>query len=117
MPYLCGLWRFANAYLSIVYEDNSNKQKLFYPDYIISVNDEIWIIETKGGFDRGGNSQDIDIYTKKKFKVLKTYLEKYSLHGGIVRNDAVTDELCICMDNYSDNIKGEEWQVLENVLP
>ena len=106
-----------NEYLSIVYEDNSNKQKLFYPDYIISVNDEIWIIETKGGFDRGGNSQDIDIYTKKKFKVLKTYLEKYSLHGGIVRNDAVTDELCICMDNYSDNIKGEEWQVLENVLP
>lgn len=106
-----------NEYLSIVYEDNSNKQKLFYPDYIISVNDEIWIIETKGGFDRGGNSQDIDIYTKKKFKVLKTYLEKYSLHGGIVRNDAATDELCICMDNYSDNIKGEEWQVLENVLP
>ena len=106
-----------NEYLSIVYEDNSNKQKLFYPDYIISVNDEIWIIESKGGFDRGGNSQDIDIYTKKKFKVLKTYLEKYSLHGGIVRNDAVTDELCICMDNYSDNIKGEEWQVLENVLP
>lgn len=106
-----------NEYLSIAYEDNSNKQKLFYPDYIISVNDEIWIIETKGGFDRGGNSQDIDIYTKKKFKVLKTYLEKYSLHGGIVRNDAATDELCICMDNYSDNIKGEEWQVLENVLP
>ncbi len=27
-----------NEYLSIVYEDNSGKQKLFYPDYLISVN-------------------------------------------------------------------------------
>ena len=75
------------------------------------------LLKQKAVLTVGGNSQDIDIYTKKKFKVLKTYLEKYSLHGGIVRNDAATDELCICMDNYSDNIKGEEWQVLENVLP
>ena len=60
-----------NEYLSIVYQDNSGKQKLFYPDYIISVKGEIWIVETKGGFDRSGNSQDIDLYTPKKFKVLK----------------------------------------------
>ena len=52
-----------NEYLSIVYQDNSGKQKLFYPDYIISVKGEIWIVETKGGFDRSGNSQDIDLYT------------------------------------------------------
>ena len=36
-----------NEYLSIVYSDNSGRQKLFYPDYIISVKGEIWIIETK----------------------------------------------------------------------
>lgn len=96
-----------NEYLSIVYQDNSGKQKLFYPDYIIGVQDEIWIIETKGGFDRSGNSQDIDLYTPKKFKVLKDYLTTHELKGGIVRNDATTDELCICMDTYSEDINND----------
>ena len=80
-----------NEYLSIVYQDNSGKQKLFYPDYIISVKGELWIIETKGGFDRSGNSQDIDMFTPKKFEVLKKYLDKYGLKGGIVRNDERSD--------------------------
>lgn len=115
-------WWYKNGdkgseYFSIVYLDNSNKQKLFYPDYLISVQGRIWIIETKGGFDRSGNSQDIDIFTAKKFDVLKAYLNEHGLQGGIVRNDAVTDELCICMNNYSDDISSDDWQVLENVLP
>lgn len=105
-----------NEYFSIIYVDNSNKQKLFYPDYIISVNGEIWIIETKGGFDQSGNSQDIDKYTAKKFGVLKTYLNKYGLKGGIVRNDNSTDELCICMESYSDDIGSDDWVVLSNIL-
>ena len=106
-----------NEYFSIVYVDNSNRQKLFYPDYIISVGGQIWIVETKGGFDRSGNSQDIDLYTPKKFGVLKTYLDEHGLKGGIVRNDATTDELCICMEHYSDDIGSDDWQVLESVLP
>ena len=106
-----------NEYFSIVYVDNSNRQKLFYPDYLISVGGQIWIVETKGGFDRSGNSQDIDLYTPKKFGVLKAYLDEHGLKGGIVRNDATTDELCICMEHYSDNIGSDDWQVLESVLP
>ena len=105
-----------NEYLSIVYTDNSEKQKLFYPDYIICVNGETWVVETKGGFDRSGNSQDIDKYTAKKFAVLKAYLEKYGLKGGIVRNDDSTDELCICMNNYSDNIQSNDWEILANII-
>ena len=105
-----------NEYLSIVYTDNSEKQKLFYPDYIICVNGETWVVETKGGFDRSGNSQDIDKYTAKKFAVLKAYLEKYGLKGGIVRNDDSTDELCICMNNYSDNIQSNDWVILANII-
>ena len=106
-----------NEYFSIVYVDNSNRQKLFYPDYIISVGGQIWIVETKGGFDRSGNSQDIDLYTPKKFGVLKAYLDEHGLKGGLVRNDATTDELCICMEHYSDDIGSDDWQVLESVLP
>ncbi len=105
-----------NEYFSIVYTDNSNRQKLFYPDYIISANGELWIIETKGGFDRSGNSQDIDLYTPKKFGVLKAYLEEHGLKGGIVRNDAITDELCICVEHYSDDIQSDDWAILSDVL-
>ena len=105
-----------NEYLSIVYADNSDKQKNFYPDYIISVNGEVWIVETKGGFDRSGNSQDIDIFTPKKFAVLKDYLERYSLKGGIVRYDEKSEELCICMDSYSEDINGDSWVVLSDIL-
>lgn len=105
-----------NEYLSIVYQDNSGKQKLFYPDYVISVKGKLWIIETKGGFDRSGNSQDIDMFTPKKFEVLKKYLDKYGLKGGIVRNDEHSDELCICTDNYSDDINSDKWKLLEETL-
>lgn len=99
-----------------MYSDNSGKQKNFYPDYIVGVNGEIWIIETKGGFDRSGNSQDIDIFTPKKFEVLKDYLNRYGLKGGIVRYDGKSEELCICMDTYWDDINSDGWKVLENIL-
>lgn len=105
-----------NEYLSIVYADNSDKQKNFYPDYIIGVKGEIWIVEKKGGFDRSGNSQDIDLYTPKKFAVLKDYLERYGLKGGIVRFDERSEELCICMDSYSDDINSDSWILLSDVL-
>lgn len=114
-------WVYKNGdkgseYLSIVYSDNSGKQKNFYPDYIVGVNGEIWIIETKGGFDRSGNSQDIDIFTPKKFEVLKDYLNRYGLKGGIVRYDGKSEELCICMDTYSDDINSDSWVVLSDIL-
>ena len=114
-------WIYKNGdkgdeYLSVVYLDNGNRQKLFYPDYIVSVHGETWIIETKGGFDKAGNSEDIDIFTAKKFKVLKAYLEKYGLKGGIVRFDKNSDELCICTDNYSDDIHSNSWKLLGEVF-
>lgn len=114
-------WVYKNGdkgseYLSVVYSDNSGKQKNFYPDYIIGVNGEIWIVETKGGFDRSGNSQDIDIFTPKKFEVLKDYLTRYGLKGGIVRYDGKSEELCICMNTYSDDISSDCWELLDDVL-
>lgn len=114
-------WIYKNGdkgdeYFSIVYLDNSGRQKLFYPDYIISVEGELWIIETKGGFDRNGNSEDIDLYTGKKFDVLKTYLNKHKLKGGMVRLDKSSDELCICMDKYVDDISSKEWKILKEVI-
>ena len=114
-------WFYKNGdkgdeYLSVVYLDNSNRQKLFYPDYIVSVNKEIWIIETKGGFDKTGTSEDIDIFSPKKFKELKRYLSEYNLKGGFVRFDKQSEELCICKDNYSDDIHSKDWEILKEII-
>lgn len=106
-----------NEYFSIVYEDNFGKQKSFYPDYIVGTSDgKTWIVETKGGFTKSGNSEDIDKYTAKKFGVLKKYLTKYSLSGGIVRQDKQSGELCICIETYSDDIKSDSWVLLSDIM-
>ena len=114
-------WLYKNGdkgdeYLSIVYNDNSGAQKLFYPDYVLSVSGETWIIETKGGFTRIGDSEDIDIFSPKKFNVLKDYLTKYGLKGGFVRYDKQSEELCICIDNYDDNIHSDNWKLLSKLF-
>lgn len=114
-------WFYKNGdkgdeYLSIAYQDNSGVIKLFYPDYVLSINKKLWIIETKGGFSRTGESQDIDKFTEKKFKILKEYLIKHKLNGGIVRYDAYEQELCICQDHYSDDINNDSWETLDSIL-
>lgn len=114
-------WFYKNGdkgeeYLSILYYDNGNNPKLFYPDYILSSNDEIWIVETKGGFDKNGISEDIDVFSPKKFNVLKRYVQKYNLKGGFVRFDEKSDELCICTENYNEDIQSNDWQFLKDVF-
>ncbi len=115
-------WFYKNGdkgpeYLSIVYEDNLGKQKSFYPDYVLGDSEgNIWVIETKGGFTRTGESEDIDRFTAKKFSVLRSYLDRHGLRGGIVRQDKQSSELCICTDKYSDDIMSSSWQLLSEVL-
>ncbi|MCR4821813.1 MAG: DEAD/DEAH box helicase family protein [Treponema sp.] len=113
-------WWYKNGdkgdeYFSIVYVDNSKRQKLFYPDYILSVKGETWICETKGGFDRTGESQDIDIFSPKKHEVLQCYLKKHRLYGGFVRQDKSSMELLICTGEYSEDVNSDAWQVLGEV--
>ena len=114
-------WIYKNGdkgseFFSIVYEDGFEKLRVFFPDYILSVNGEIWIVETKGGFDKYGNSQDIDKFSRRKFTELKEYLERYSLKGGFVREDKKSSNLCICTEEYSDDISSEEWLLLSDVF-
>lgn len=115
-------WFYKNGdkgleFFSIVYEDNFGKQKSFYPDYIVGTTDgKVWVIETKGGFTRSGQSEDIDKYTAMKFGVLKRYLEKYGKQGGIVRLNKHDMQLCICTDSYNDDIHSASWRLLEDVL-
>ena len=115
-------WVYKNGdkgseYFSIVYAGNTGKLKSFFPDYIIGLeNGETWIVETKGGFDRSGRSEDIDMFSPKKFEVLKAYLQKHNLKGGFVRKDKQSGELCICTEHYSDDIASNDWQMLKEVI-
>lgn len=115
-------WFYKNGdkgseYFSIVYKDNFGKLKSFYPDYIIGMTDgETWIIETKGGFNASGDSEDIDRFSKFKFEALKKYLAKHNLKGGFVRQNKNDMELYICTENYSDDIGSDDWELLEDVL-
>ena len=86
-----------NEYFSILYTNEYGKQKLFYPDYILSINGEIWIIETKGGITYSGADANIDDFSEKKFNALKEYVAKYNLKGGFVVLDenGLDDELYI----------------------
>ena len=113
-------WIYKNGdkgdeYLSVVYNDNSGAQKLFYPDYVLSVRGETWIVETKGGFTRGGDSEDIDIFSPKKFEVLQAYLKKHGLKGGFVRHDKQSEELCVCTERYSDDVHSDGWGILKEL--
>lgn len=91
-----------NDYFSVLYTNDYGKQKLFYPDYILSIENELWIIETKGGENRSGSDANIDDFSKKKFNALKDYLSKYNLKGGFVVLDesGIDKELYITTTMY-----------------
>jgi type III restriction enzyme len=115
------LWFYKNGdkgdeYFSVVYDDTMKKQHLFYPDYVVCVNNEIWIIETKGGFSRTGESHDIDVFSAIKYKYLKQYITANNLKGGFVRKDEKSGELCICTGEYSSDINSENWKLLSDVI-
>lgn len=57
-----------------------------------------------------------NIFSPKKFDVLKTYLGKHGLKGGFVRFDQQSEELCICTDNYSDDIYSDDWKILREAF-
>ena len=79
-------------------------------------NGEIWIIETKGCFNRTGNSKDIDKFSPKKFEVLKVYLDKHDLNGGFVRENKQSMELCICIESFNDDVHNEGWVLPKELL-
>ena len=80
IKFWCKNGESSQEYFSLVYLDAVNKAWNFYPDYILQdIKGNIWIIETKGGEDRAGNSKNIDIKVQNKYEVLKNYAKKYDL--------------------------------------
>ncbi len=110
-------WVYKNGdtgqqYLSIVYTDFIQHQWLFYPDYIVQMDDgTTWIIETKGG-EVGGHSKNIDAQVGNKFNAFKQYAEKYGLHWGFVRD--IDEELYINNTEYVEDMSDSNWRPLSD---
>jgi len=113
-------WYYKNGdtgknYFSIVYIDGlSQKQSLFYPDYILKTkNDEIWIIETKGG-EIEGKSKNIDIMVENKFLAFKKYAEDKKINWGFVRDK--NSRLLINNIEYDEDLSNDHWKPIKDIL-
>lgn len=114
-------WFYRNGdkgdeYFSIVYEDNAGHQRLFYPDYILSVGGGVWIIEVKGNFNASGGSENIDIYAPKKAAALKAYCTKHGIRGGFACYDEGQDELLFNEERFSEDKSDRGWKLIEEVV-
>ena len=115
-------WFYKNGehstdYFSIIYVDAVGKKWAFYPDYILQ--DEqgyTWIIETKGGENADGVSKNIDIKVENKFAILKSYAEKHNLKWGFVRDYDKNDSLYFCNTEYTEEMDGNNWINLKEIL-
>lgn len=111
-------WYYKNGdkgqqYFSIVYIDNARKQHLFYPDYILKLNDEVWIIETKGGESASGGNKNIDIAVETKFNAFKEYAQKYGVKWGFVRDK--NEKLYINNTVYEASLDDDSWKPLNSI--
>lgn len=101
-------------YLSIVYGTNFDKQRLFYPDYIVRLEDEtIWLIETKGG-EKQGQSKNRDIQIENKFEAFKQFANNHNYNFGFVRDK--NDELYLNNTEYVDDMNDDSWVLIEEVF-
>ncbi len=113
-------WVYKNGdtgqqYLSIVYTDYISHQWLFYPDYIVQMEDgTTWIIEAKGG-EHAGHSKNIDVQVGNKFIAFMDYANKYGLKWGFVRD--IDEELFINNTEYSEDMMGNpNWRPLSEEI-
>ena len=114
-------WIYKNGdkgeeYFSIVYR-KAFRRNNFYPDYIIQLNNnEVWIVEAKGGITADGNSNNIDSYAKNKFEALKDYGERHKeIHWGFIR--AVGTQIFISNTEWDENILNNNiWKPIEEII-
>lgn len=89
------------------YNPDDNKEKLFYPDWIIKIGKNIMIIDTKAGFTAESND------TKYKAEALQKWLgDKKGFSGGIAVRDADGWKInSNSIYSYTNNMKG--WNIFK----
>lgn len=112
-------WVYKNGdkgeeYFSIIYR-RAFRRNNFYPDYIVVMeNEDIWIIEAKGGMSEDGTSNNIDGYAEKKFNALKEYaLTHPNVKWGFVR--AVGAQLYLSNTEWSEDMTNNNvWKPIDH---
>jgi len=108
------VWWYKNGdsgseYFSISYfNPNENKEKLFYPDWIVQTKDTVHILDTKAGIT--AESSD----TKYKAEALQAWLKgKKGFDGGIVVQDGPNGWKINRSPKYSYESLMKGWEVFE----
>lgn len=111
------VWWYKNGdtgseYFSIAYYNkDENKEKLFYPDWIVKTKDTIWILETKNG----ATAELVD--TKYKAEALQAWLNgQKGLSGGIVVQDGPNGWKVSYKPKYAYNKAFTGWDNLSEIL-
>lgn len=109
-----------DEFLSIVYITITGKQYQFYPDYICSINNKLWIIETKGGENTEGNNENIDPQAENKFYALKDWAKQNNVNFGFVRYSKLQDKLYISNTEYTEELnlhdENTPWKDIDTIL-
>lgn len=111
-------WVYKNGdkgddFFSLVYR-KAFRRAHFYPDYIIGLkNDDVWVIEAKGGMTADGSSNNIDTYANRKFEALKEYGDRHpEIKWGFVR--AVGTQLYLSNTVWEENVTNRNvWKPIE----
>lgn len=113
-------WFYKNGdkgdkYFSIAFRTGFGQVSLFYPDYIIQMNNgDVWIIETKGG-ERSVHSDNIDKMSPIKFDAFKKYVTKRhpEIKWGFVRD--IGEHLFLNNEEWTEAIAGsDKWKSIED---
>lgn len=107
----------SSDYFSIVYINAVQKYKHFYPDFIVcDKNDNIWIIETKGGENTDGESKNIDQDVENKFEALKNYANKYNINWAFVRDYDQNEHLYFSNSEYNEEMENDNWILIDELF-
>lgn len=111
------IWWYKNGdsgseYFSIAYyNEDENKEKLFYPDWIVKTKTKIWIIDTK----KGTTAEIAD--TKYKAEALQEWLKnKKELAGGIAVQDGPNGWKLQSNKKYKYTPSFDGWDNLKDLL-
>lgn len=115
-------WYYKNGekspnYFSLVYVDAINHKWHFYPDYILcDKDDNVWIIEAKGGENKNNQSKNIDLKAENKFAALKEYATKNKIKWGFVRDYEKNNKLYFSNTEYVEDLKSDCWIALNKIF-
>lgn len=111
-------WIYKNGdkgdeFFSLVYR-RAFRRNNFYPDYIIQLkNNDVWIIEAKGGLTSDGESNNVDCYAKNKFESLKEYGKRHpEVKWGFVR--AIGNQIYMSNTVWDEDVTNRNvWKPIE----